>query len=80
MSKLEKEEIRKIVIDTMEEMSRNTANILFDNIENCIDETQEIKDDMRMQQYVLDIMIPISTAYQMSMFTTAHILYKLLGE
>ena len=79
MKKFTKEQIQEVVTDMMKDMAKNTLEILLDNMENCTSQTCELE-DKKLVQYIDNVMIPVSTAYQMSMFAMTNALCKLLCE
>lgn len=79
MKKFTREQIEEIVLDAVNKMLQNTSEILLGNMDNCINKTDQLEDKGFANQ-INNVMIPVSTAYQMSVYTTEIILCKLLCE
>ena len=79
MKKFTEEQIEKAILDVAEKITENTSKLLGDNYINCSKIPDEIE-DKDVGKYVSDVMVPISTAYQLSLYTMYNVLCELLCD
>lgn len=79
MQKLTEEIIGEVISDVAKEMTKRTSEILLENYENCLNIPNDIE-DKEVGSYLSNVMVPLSTAYQLSMYTMYNVLCELLLE
>lgn len=79
MKKITREMIENIVEKNAQKVTEYTAEILLENMENCIDK-HRVFENKNFANQLTNTMIPISTAYQISVLTMINVLCELLCE
>lgn len=79
MKKITREMIENVVREKAQNVTEHTAEILLENMENCISNHNELE-DKDFANHLTNIMVPVSTAYQIGVYTMISVLCDLLCE
>lgn len=79
MKKITREMIENVVHEKAQKVTEHTAEILLENMDNCID-NHRVFEDKNFANQLTNTMIPISTAYQISVLTMINVLCELFCE
>jgi len=80
MKEITREMIEKVVYEKFKEISEDASNMIVENMNVCKKEYAYLQNE-QLEHGIKNILVPTSTAYQMSMYMMAEVLCELLcGE
>lgn len=77
MRELTRDVIVDVIYEKADKWSKDTSEVLIDNIKNYGININELNNE-QLEKYVYNTMVPISTVYQLCLYTMSSVLSELL--